>query len=68
MKDNSCSLSAVAYILLNNALPGWTIVVACCNIPMSERILLFVVLFLNIQVLTNSLVLCSLSAGRSASI
>ena len=65
---NSCSLAAVAYILLRNVLPGWTILVACCSTPISERISRLVAFFLNIQLLTNSLVLCSLSAGRRASI
>ena len=47
---SSCSLAAVAYILLTKDLPHRTILVACCSSPTRERISRLVAFFLSSQV------------------
>ena len=60
--------SVVKYIHETKVLPGLTTLVACCNVPTSDNISLFVAFFLGSQAFIISRVLESLSVGNLISI
>ena len=68
MKCSFLSFAAVKYIHETEVLPGLTTVVACCNVPTSDNISLFVAFFLVSQAFNIFHVLESLSAGNLISI
>ena len=61
-------MEAVAYICATKALPDLTIFVACCRVPTSDRVSLFVAYFLGNHVRSNASILVSLSDGSPISI
>ena len=68
MKCSFLSSVTVKYIRETKVLPGLTTLVACCNVPTSDNISLFVAFCLGSQAFIISRVLESLSAGNLISI